>query len=192
MVINRTGTQFPSPTGYQQAILHLLGVYTDGKFCVRCIDRWYIDAVSDLFPTRPYLQHHNASGKKDYWVLKSAKVDYRQDLSQITDWQGFCRGVIELQGGVDRWPHHTRKGVRISTLRLRIYGASDLLELVMAHIPAAPKKIQSVKTNNGVTHSIHFQSPSEVSEILSYIHGDPFNARVLEKWESAFIPTDAT
>lgn len=77
-------------TGYQQAILYLLGVKTGGKFLVRCIDRWYIDAVADLFPTAPYYQAHSVPGKKGYWVLKSARVDYRLSLADVTDWQGFC------------------------------------------------------------------------------------------------------
>lgn len=51
--------------GYQQAILMLLGVDTCGKFLVRCVDRWYIDAVAELFPTAPYLQHR-ADGKKTF------------------------------------------------------------------------------------------------------------------------------
>lgn len=60
-------------TGYQQAILMLLGVDTCGKFLVRCVDRWYIDAVAELFQTAPYLQHR-ADGKRDFWTVKSAQV----------------------------------------------------------------------------------------------------------------------
>ena len=73
-------------TGYQQAILMLLGVDTCGKFLVRCIDRWYVDAVAELFPTAPYLQHR-ADGKRDFWVVKSAKVHLLPSLADVTDWQ---------------------------------------------------------------------------------------------------------
>ena len=101
-------------TGYQQAILMLLGVDTGGKFLVRCIDRWYIDSVAELFPTAPYLQRR-ADGKKDYWVVKSAQVHLLPSLADVTDWQGFCRGAVELQACLDRWPHKTKRGVPIAT-----------------------------------------------------------------------------
>lgn len=171
-----------TPSGYQQAILHLLGVHTGGKFLVRCIDKWYIDAVADLFPTSPYLQAHNTPGKKDYWVIKSAKVDYRQDLAKVTDWPGFCRGAIELQGVVDSWKHRNRKRVPIITPRLRIYGEPMLLNAISQHLPAAPKKMQSVNTATGSTYSMYYQSPAEVADILNYIYGVPANAPLWERW----------
>ena len=104
--------------GYQQAILMLLGVDTCGKFLVRCVDRWYINAVAELFPTAPYLQHR-ADGKKDFWVVKSAKVHLLPSLADVTDWQGFCRGVVELQACLDLWPHKVR-GKPTRTPRLRV------------------------------------------------------------------------
>lgn len=173
-----------APTGYQQAILHLLGVHTGGQFLVRCIDRWYVDAVSDLFPNPPFLQPRNTPGKKDFWVLKSAKVDYRQDLSKIEDWAGFCRGVIELQGVVDLWRHRDRKHTLLLTPRLRIYGEPLLLSVVSQHLPAGAKKMQSVKTNSGATHALYYQSPAEVADILNYIYGVPANAPLWSRWET--------
>lgn len=173
-----------TPTGYQQAILHLLGVHIGGKFVVRSVDKWYIDSVAVLFPTAPYLQKHSTPGKKDYWVLKSARVDYRQDLGAITDWLGFCRGAIELQGVVDAWRHRTRKRATVVSPRLRIYGCPDLLFAIMRHLPAAPKKLQHILTATGATSAIYFQSPAEVADILSYIYGLPHNAPLWERWES--------
>lgn len=178
-------------TGYQQAILHLLGTYADGKFLVRCADKWYIDAVADLFPTSPYLQARNETGKKDYWVLKSAKVDYRQDLDAITDWVGFCRGVIEIQGVVDNWKHRNRKGAPVVTPRLRIYGDQTLLSAISQHLPAMPKKLQSISTRSGATSALYYQSPAEVSDILNFIYDIPANAPLWERWE-AIINTRRT
>lgn len=169
-------------SGYQQAILALIGMWTDGRFLVRSVDKWYIDAVSDLFPTAPYLQKRN-DGKKDFWTLKSAKVDYRQELSAVKDKPGFCRGVIELQGTLDFWTHRNRKGVKIATPRLRIYGEPQLLQFVMGALPAAPKKIQEVRTVTGCTCVIYYQSPAEVAEIMSYIYGSPANPQKWEMWD---------
>lgn len=173
-----------TPSGYQHAILHLLGAYEGNRFRIRCVDKWYIDSVAELFPSTPYLQAENEPGKKDYWVIKSAQVDYRQDLGAITDWAGFCRGVIELQGVVDSWKHRTRKRIPVVSPRLRIYGTTDLLLAMMPHLPAEPKKIQCIRTNTGATSALYYQSPAEVADILNYIYGSPCNAPLWERWES--------
>lgn len=174
----------PRPTGYQQAILHLLGIHADGRFLVRCVDRWYVDAVADLFPTSPYLQSRRGDGKKDFWTLKSARVDLRQDLSDITDWQGFCRGVIELQSSVDLWRHINGSGNGRFTPRMRIFGSAELLYAIMPHLPAAPKKLQRVTTQTGSTSALYYQSAAEVVAILSYICGSPANRPLWDRWAS--------
>lgn len=169
-------------SGYQQAILYLIGIKASGKFLVRSVDKWYIDAVSDLFPTAPYLQRRN-DGKKDFWTVKSAKVDYRLELDAVADKPGFCRGVIELQGTLDAWKHRSRKGASIVTPRLRIYGEPQILQFVMDSLPATAKKIQEVRTATGCTCAVYYQSPTEVAEIMSYISGFPANLRKWETWD---------
>lgn len=37
-------------TGYQQAILYLSGAYTGDRFCVRNVDRHFVDAVYINYP----------------------------------------------------------------------------------------------------------------------------------------------
>lgn len=168
-------------TGYQQAILMLLGCQLGGKFAVRCIDRWYADAVAELFPTAVYLQRR-PSPKKDYYVVKSARVRYPVALSDVTDWEGFCRAVIELQAVVDLWPHRGKRGASIKTPRLRIYGDADLLLAIMPHLPAAPKKVQHVRTQTGQTCAIYYQSPAEVCEIIGFVSEAHGNQEKLEYW----------
>lgn len=170
-------------TGYQQAILMLLGVDTGGRFLVRCVDRWYIDAVAELFPTAPYLQRR-ADGKKDYWVIKSAQVHLLPDLADVVDWQGFCRGAVELQACLDRWAHKTRQGVPIATPRLRIYGQPELLTWLAPHLPAAPKKLQYLRTQNGETCALYYQSPAEVAAILDALRGEPCNHTLWARWDT--------
>lgn len=170
-------------TGYQQAILMLLGVDTGGRFLVRCIDRWYIDAVAELFPTAPYLQRR-ADGKKDYWVVKSAQVHLLPSLTDVTDWRGFCRGAVELQACLDRWPHKTKRGVPIATPRLRIYGQPELLMQIAPHLPAAPKKLQYLRTQTGETCALYYQSPAEVADILDALRGEPYNHTLWDRWDN--------
>ena len=171
-------------TGYQMAILCLIGCKAGDKYRVQSVDRWYADAVADLFPaSRPFRQRQ--TDKQDTWRIASSTVDYSAvSLSAVTDWIGFCRGVIELQGVVDLWPHRTRRGVPIRTLRMRVYGQPDLLQAVMEHLPAPPKKIQDVRTNSGCTYAIMYQSPREVLDILDTIYGTPANEALWAKWRT--------
>lgn len=168
--------------GYQQAILMLLGVDTCGRFLVRCVDRWYIDAVAELFPTAPYLQRR-ADGKRDFWTVKSAKVHLLPSFADVTDWQGFCRGVVELQACIDLWRRKTRSGPS-ETLRLRVYGQPELLAQVSAHFPAAPKKLQFLRTQTGETCALYYQSPAEVADILDSLRGDPCNRALWARWDA--------
>lgn len=170
-------------TGYQQAILLLFGCETGGKYLVRSVDRWYIDSVSNLFSTSPYLQSHCEDGKKDYWVIKSAKAHYSVPLSGIRDVVGFCRGVIELQGTLDLCRHRNRSGAYVRTPRLRIYGTEDLLEFIGAAIPAAPKKMQHITTYTGKTCALYYQSAAEISDILEFVRGEPCNRELWNRWE---------
>ena len=169
-------------TGYQQAILMLLGVDTGGRFLVRCVDRWYIDAVAELFPTAPYPQRR-ADGKKDFWTVKSAKVHLLPSLADVTDWQGFCRGVVELQACLDLWRHKIRSKPT-KTPRLRLYGQAELLTQVSSHFPAAPKKLQFLHTQTGETCALYYQSPAEVADILDSLRGEPCNIALWARWDA--------
>lgn len=173
--------------GYQQAILLLLGCNAGGKYLLRCVDRCYIDAVAELFPTAPYLQRRIEESKKDFWVLKSARVRYDVQLSDVRDVAGFCRGFVELQGTIDRWRHRARSGAYVRTPRLRIYGTSELLEFVSASLPAAPKKLQHITTVTGSTCALYYQSAAEVSDILEFLRGEPHNPDLWSRWDSIGI-----
>ncbi len=173
-----------SNTGYQQAILFLLGYWQEKRYLVRCVDKHYIDTVAPLFErTRPFLQHRTGEGKKDYWCIKSSAADNftPPTLADVEDWPAFSRAVVELQGIVDLRKVSSH-GVPQRRLRLRIYGKPDLLESVCSRFPAKPKKMQLIKTNNGETHAFFYQSPAEVCEILDYLDGEPRNEGIWKKW----------
>lgn len=171
-------------TGYQQCILYLLGCRQGERFVVRCIDRWYIDAVCDLFLTNPFLQHQQ-SGKKDCWCIKAplSRAPAQPQLSDVDDWQGFARAFVELQGVLDLWKHKTKRGEPIATPRLRLYGQPDVLEAVCRSLPAATKKLQTIRTKTGTTYQIIYQSPAEIADILSHIRGDPCSRPLWSRWD---------
>lgn len=167
------------PDGYQQAILYLLLSYI-GIPTVRCIDRHYIDAIAPLAPrSHPFLQRRAEKGKKDYWVLRSAALR-KPALSEITDWRGFCRGFIELQGLVD-----TTKCRGSNRPRLRIWGTHEDLSAIMAALPAHEKTIQNVRTQAGATCALYYQSASEIVDILNYIDGGPKKQPIWNRWDAA-------
>lgn len=171
-------------TGYQQAVLYLLGCRLGDRFAVRCIDRWYVDAVSDLFANKPYLQRRSEPGKKDYWCIKShiTRAHNPPQLNEITDWVGFSRAFLELQSCLDLWRHKNKRGEPIATPRLRLYGQPDVLQAVCASLPARPKKLQTIHTKNGTTYQINYQSPTEIAEIMDYLYGDPHNEPIWSRW----------
>lgn len=178
-------------TGYQQAILYLNGSVQDNtpshgplRFIVRSVDKFYIDAVADLFAANIYCQHCNAPGKRDYWCIKDAFVA-KPALADVSDWHGFCRAFVELQGSLALWKHRNRRGEYISIPRLRIYGAEGDLLAIAPHLPAAPKKMQYVRTQTGSTCMLAYQSPAEVLAILDFLDGSPRNDAVWAKWSTA-------
>ena len=167
--------------GYQSAILYLIGSQCGHYFVVRSVDRWHVDAVADLFPGhRPYLQHRNDPGKKDYWCIKGNIC--KPDLSAVSDWIGFSRAFLELQGVLDLWRHKNKRGDILRTPRLRLYGQPDVLRAVASRLPAAPKKLQSISTRTGLTYQLAYQSPSEVSAILDFFDAPPQNTALWDRW----------
>ena len=164
--------------GYQQGFLIATGCKTGERYSVRNIDRWYCDAVAELFGTKVYPQLCHG---KTQWVVKSSRVS-APILDEIMDWPGFLRAWIEIKGTID-----IRKVNGSFSPRLRIYGSEEILLTIMNHIPAKPKKIQYIQnTLKGVyiveTHVIYFQSFSEIYAILKYINGHPRNQRIWYGW----------
>lgn len=170
-------------TGYQQSILYLLGSRNGERFAVRSTDKWYIDNVSDIFQTRPYFQIRRANGKRDYWCIKDRFVT-KPSLAAVTDWTGFCRGFIELQGSLALWSAKTRNGGRSTRLRLRIWGAESDLQVLSSVLPTSPKKIQHISTATGKTCALYFQNRLEIYDIMDYIDGAPRNERLWSDWQS--------
>lgn len=164
--------------GYQQGILLLSGCADgNGRYVVRSADKHFVDSVASLFPTAPYFQRSADLRHCDYWVIKSYRFAPPK-LADVTDWRGFCRALLELQGTIDLRPCKTRRGEPIRRLRLRVWGQPEILTAFAAAIPAKPKRIQDVVHTVGSTHALYYQSRREICDIIDYIDGQPR----CEKW----------
>lgn len=173
-------------SGYQQSIMRLIGSQSGNYFAVRCINKHYIDCVSTLFvgprgKSLPYLQKWHSEDRLDYWVIKSMRVS-KPELCDVSDWRGFCRGFIELQGCFDLRNCKTRQGDYVKRPRLRIFGQPDDLEALNTHLPAARKKIQRCRGKNGQTYALYYQSESEICDIMDFIQGYPLFTPIWDKW----------
>lgn len=170
--------------GYQQAILYLNGVQQEERFCVRNIDRWYIDAVADCFPGyQMFLQKRKAEGKKDYWCIKSPKVT-KPPLSDVSDLDGFARAFIELQGYLLCFPYYCKKRNRSWIKRkLCIYGAHDDLLFIQPSLPARQREPIECNTVNGRTFCLLYQSKEEIGSIIEHFRtGIPCNTSFWDHW----------
>lgn len=164
--------------GYQQGILLLSGCSDgSGRYVVRSVDRHFVDAVADLFPSAPYFQRGAAQRHCDYWVIKSYRFAPPK-LTDVADWRGFCRALLELQGTIDLRPCKTRRGKPIRRLRLRVWGQPEVLSIFAGTIPARPKRMQSIITDTGATYALYYQSEREIYDIIDYLDGLPR----CEKW----------
>lgn len=176
-------------TGYQQAILYLCGSQMGNRFCVRNVDRHYLDAVADLFPgVTIYLQQRQQEGKKDYWCIKSPRVANPQ-LSEVSDLYGFTQGLIELQGSLTCYTIiDKRRGKPAYRRRFSVYGSAGDLNFIKPCIPGREREVKPVKTNTGETNCLMYQSKKEIEAILDYFSAtDNINAAVWNKWRGKLI-----
>lgn len=155
-------------TGYQQGILWASGCYQHNRFAVRNVDKHYIDAIKSVFPgNQPYLQKHNTKGKKDYWVIKSAKIK-QISLSDVAEMEGFITAIIELNSCASLGTRKRRDGTHYYRPILRIYGTVETLDFIKPHLPIKPKKTQKQKTNTGTTYYISIASAKELDDIYNF------------------------
>ena len=171
-------------SGYQQAILYLNGSQLTERFCVRNVDKWYIDAVVDCFPgCRPYLQKRNEEGKRDYWCIKSAKAA-KPSLASVSDIDGFARAFIELQGYLTCYPYLDKRYNTWGTRRrFSIFGTYDDLCFIQSVIPARQRQPILHKTATGRTYELTYQSKKEIAKILEHFGtGSPRKAEIWEGW----------
>lgn len=181
--------------GYQQAILISAGCYTGASYCVRNADRWYCDAVKDIFGTTIYSQE--CHGKEDgQWVIKSTKVK-PPELADVVDVPGFCRAHIELHGVIDivLRQYSRTKSEKTKVPRLRIYGKEDALRFIVKNLPVGDKKIQRITNRigtgyTGSTCAVYYQSRKEVGAILEYISGEPCNTAIWNVWKERLSGLD--
>lgn len=171
-------------TGYQQGILLANGTNAGGRVAVRHTDRFYPDVVQPLFGTKVYFQPRNQLPKKpDLWTVKGASVTI-PNLEDIADHPGFCRAWIELKCSIKLATRKHRYLGRYYRPMLAIYGPEEIIHFIAEGIPAKPKKMQDIRTNNGRTTAFVYQSLEEILQILDYIDGTPKHKPTWDRWAS--------
>lgn len=156
-------------TGYQQGILWSIGSNQGDRFIVRNIDKFYINAVADLFNTHPYFQKRKCDNKKDYWCIKSSTVKQIL-LYDVSDYIGFISAIIELQSCLKLSTRKRKDGSHYYRPALIIYGTKETLDFVQSFLPIKSKKIQTIRTNTGTTHSINITSLADLDSIYNYCY----------------------
>lgn len=158
-------------TGYQQGIFYALGCQQDNRFALRCIDRRYLDEAAHLFDGCTVYYQKRTQGKKGCYCIKSARVS-QISLGDVTDYAGFLRAVIELNGTIGL---STRKqkvtGQHYYRPRLRIFGTEAIVGIALERLPIAPKKVQHHYTNTGHTCEINITSLDELLSVYDYLSG---------------------
>lgn len=177
-------------TGYQQGILLALGSQLGDRYAVRSIDKWYPDSVQPLFNARVFSVSRKGR-EVPQWCVKSAHVR-PPELTDVIDWQGFCRAWIEIHAGlVPITQYRMRGGVRYKTHvpGLKIFGPRHILETIQEHLPVVPKRLQELVREvdggqyTGRTWCITLQKQDTINT-LEYIDGLPKNQAVWDKWDA--------
>ena len=164
-----------------------LGSNNGERIAVRSLDRWYCDAVQQLFRVKVYASDYNVDRDGGpQWTIKSARVQM-PNVSEVQDWRGFARAWIEIHGSIDQGVHKHRDGSHTRFIRLRIYGPDEILAAIQPHLPAREKIIQTVSTDNGRTCALYYQSRTEIPAIIDYIDGMPRNETIWDMWSNYAI-----
>lgn len=150
---------------------------------IRNQDRFYPACVAAEIGVNVFqLKYEKNNEKKSQYVLKAKQIKSLPSLEDIEDKAGFCRAYIEIHGLLDVRNAKHGSGNITRALRLRIYGQEDILTFINQQIPARPKKLQHIKTENGETNVIYFQSKAEIKNIIQWIDGTPKNQKIWDKW----------
>lgn len=156
---------------------------------VRKLDKWYVENIAKETGYTTYESKYNFDRDvKNQWVVKCRNISELPTLSDIKNLPDFFRAYIEIHGVLDLANAKDRKGNPIKRLRLRIYGNEEILSFLNKALPAKEKKIQYIKNivdkkYIGQTCALHYQSKTEILEILKWIDGFPKNVAVWDKWQ---------
>lgn len=155
---------------------------------VRNLDKWYVENIAKETGYNAYESKHNFDRDgRNQWVVKCRNISELPTLADIKNLTDFFRGYIEIHGVLDLANAKDRKGNPIKRLRLRVYGNEEILQFANKTLPAKEKKIQYIKNYVdekyiGRTCALHYQSRTEILEILKWIDGSPKNINVWDKW----------
>lgn len=161
----------------------------DQKYLVvRNLDKWYVENIEKESKYHAYESKYNVSRDGQVqWVIKARDIHSLASFAEIKCTQDFCRAYIEIHGVIDLAKAKDRRGNPIKRLRLRIYGNEEIIAYINKILPSREKKIQHIKNfveekYIGQTCALHYQSQTEILDILKWIDGIPKNISVWNNW----------
>ena len=165
----------------------------DSFLFVRNLDSYYAKAIEKVVPYKAYESKGNLERDgRTQWCIKARSIKSLPVLSEIVSKNDFIRSYMELHAIIDLMNAKNRSGNKIKRLRLRIYGNEEILSFINESLPAKTKKIQYIKNKVdhnyiGETFCLYYQSKKEISDILSWIYGEPKNEKVWDNWNKTII-----
>ena len=154
------------------------------KIIVRCYDKHPPEILSKETGYALGKTGENPFGVCSYNVT-ICNLHELPDISEVTNHADFCRGYIECHNCMSLMHCHDRKtGRKFLTLKLEIFGKSEILELIMDWLPSTPKKLvkKISPTSGNIGYSLKYKSKSEIADILNWMDGTPRNEAVWKKW----------
>lgn len=179
-------------TPYQLGIIFGCGSIVDSEkektFVIRHRDKYFLEQLENIILNG--IGHREYEGKR-YYVLKTNMIDYNEleminyctrnsDIRNIPYLNNYCdffRAYIELHGCWDYCTSYKRNKEKYYRLRFRLYGNIEIINNINSIFEEKLKiKIKSPQlSDNNKTAYIAYTSLSEISSIVDYVKGNPYN-----------------
>lgn len=183
--------------GYALGILWGLCSKSDGKYYVRSADSHFLTYIVEITggsireqqSCRGAAQHVTIVPAKMMEEVEalgwSGRLDHTRIFPDVKDRWAFASAYIQAHCSIDAPVRNGRKGSQYKTVRLRVYGAEDVLRGINEEVSrlglAAPKTITI-----GRQHcTLYYQSSREVGDIVSAIEIGSHSAAFMEKYNDA-------
>ena len=171
---------------YAIGILYAYGYLNkkNNRIYVVCYDKHFPEILSKETGYALFHTAQNKVGVRSYAVA-IGNMSGIPPISDVKNYADFCRGYIECHNCMSLMHCHDRKtGRKFLTLKLEIFGKSEILELIMDWLPATPKKLvkKISPTSGNIGYSLKYKSKSEIADILNWMDGTPRNEAVWKKW----------
>jgi len=179
-------------SNYDLGILWSVGTYDGERFVVRHKDRYYPDRIAAYLGNTVYEQMRTHKPGDNDFVIKSSGINLKQlygmgwtdrsddvrHLPVLDDYMDFIRAYTEIHSSLDYSTRHSRYKTKYKSLRLRIYGNTELISdinRILTQSAGVSLKAPQVLDNNK-TAVLYYQRAAEVRAVYDWLSGDPCNS----------------